>query len=117
MESIARFRPWLGGNHAILPGAEALIAAPMVTSSPWAMAPIASTTPELPTAKFRGKPVDPCQTPISCGFAEPLREATRNPSRSQENSQSTIRLIFFPYAKVLMFARPTIGGDLLVSCT
>jgi hypothetical protein len=76
------------------------------------MAPIASTT-----AEFRGKSADLCQTPSSGGFAEPLREATRNPSRSKENSQRTIRLIFFPYAKLRMFARPTIGGDLLVSCT
>jgi hypothetical protein len=76
------------------------------------MAPIASTS-----AEFRGKPADLCQTPISGGFADPLREAAPNPSRSQENSQSTIRLVFFRYAKLRMFARPTIGGDLLVSCT
>jgi hypothetical protein len=81
------------------------------------MAPIASTTPELPTAKFGWMPDDLCQTPSSGGFAGLLREAAPNPSRSQENSQSTIRLIFFPYAKLRMFARPTIGGDLLVSCT
>jgi hypothetical protein len=81
------------------------------------MAPIASTTAEFPAAKFRGKSTDTGHTPSSGGFAATLREAAPNPSRSQENRQSTIRLIFFPYAKVLMFARPTIGGDLLVSCT
>jgi hypothetical protein len=81
------------------------------------MAPIASTPPEFRTAKFRWMPADPSQTPSSGGFAEPLREATRNPSHSQENSQSTIRLVFYRYAKLRMFARPTIGGDLLVSCT